>query len=92
MYIVTYDISNTKLRKKFSRFLLKHGRRLQMSVYEIQNSPRILRNIKHEVDTKYQPEFAMTDSILILPVCKYCKSNTLRYGYSVLEEEEVVFM
>lgn len=35
MIIVSYDISNDKVRSKFSKFLLEYGDRLQYSVYEI---------------------------------------------------------
>ena len=35
MIIISYDISDTKLRTKFSKFLMKSGGiRLQYSVYE----------------------------------------------------------
>lgn len=40
MLIITYDISDTKLRTEFSKMIMKYGRRLQMSVYELNNSPR----------------------------------------------------
>ena len=43
MLIISYDISNDKLRTKFSKFLCKFGYRLQYSVFEIKNSKRILR-------------------------------------------------
>lgn len=92
MLIVTYDISNDRLRTKFSKLLSKHGRRLQYSVFEIKNSQRILRNILHEIETKFAKKFDNTDSILIFPLCELCKSKVIRYGYPVAEEQELVFM
>ena len=35
MLIISYDISETKVRTKFSKFLQKFGRRIQLSVFEI---------------------------------------------------------
>ena len=46
MLIVSYDIKNDKLRTKFSKYLSKFGFRLQYSVFQIDNSKRILENIK----------------------------------------------
>ncbi len=40
--IITYDIQDNKLRSHVSKFLLKHGVRLQFSVFEIVNSPRVI--------------------------------------------------
>ena len=38
MLIVSYDISDDKLRGKFAKFLMSYAIRLQYSVYEIKNS------------------------------------------------------
>ena len=45
MIVVSYDISDDKLRTRFSKYLSKFGHRLQYSVFEIDNSPRIIDNI-----------------------------------------------
>ena len=46
MVIISYDISDTKLRTKFSKMLVKHGAiRLQFSVYEVENTIRVIDNI-----------------------------------------------
>ena len=66
MLIITYDISNTKLRSKFSRFLEKYGHRLQFSVFEIKNSPRILTQIQLEISHVFEKKFSEDDSIIIL--------------------------
>ena len=90
MLIVSYDFSNDKVRTKFSRFLKKYGRRLQYSVFELKNSPRILQNVLKEVEYKYKPLFSSTDSVIIYKLCKSCVSKIKRYGYAVHEEEELV--
>ena len=58
MTLISYDISNDKLRTKFSKYIRKYGPRIQYSVYEIDNTPRIL-------DTLYRRS--------IIDLCLYLK-------------------
>ena len=43
MLLVSYDISDDKLRTHFAKFLSKYGYRLQYSIFEISNSPKICK-------------------------------------------------
>lgn len=90
MIITTYDISNDKIRAKFSKFLSKFGRKMQYSVYEIRNSPRIRENIKQEIEGRFEKHFEGSDSVLILDVCKRCKGQIKRYGYACNDEKDVI--
>lgn len=90
MLIITYDISNTKLRTKFSKMIMKYGRRLQMSVYELNNSPRTLNNVLVEISYHFQSKFSETDSVMIIPICKADKAKIVRMGYAVHEESTVI--
>ena len=54
MIVVSYDISDDKLRTKFSKYLSKFGHRLQYSVFEIDNSTRILNNIVSDLKNKFE--------------------------------------
>ena len=92
MLIVTYDISNNKTRTKFSKFLQKHGRRLQYSVFEIKNSERLLNIILLEIEKKFAPKFEITDSILIFPINPNCASKIYRYGFPVQEEKDLLIL
>ena len=92
MLIVSYDISNTKLRTRFSKFLEKYGRRLQYSVFEIKNSDRILNIVLLEIEKKFAMKFDMTDSIFIFSLCEWCKKKVHRYWYAVHEEQELIFI
>lgn len=92
MLIVSYDISNDKLRTKFSKLLEQHGRRLQCSVFEIKHSERILKIIQTEIREKFAEKFEMTDSIFIFSTCEACNKKILRYGHAVHEEQELVFL
>ncbi len=92
MLIVSYDITDDKLRAKFAKLLLEHGRRLQYSVYEVKNTERILDFLLMMIEKKFAKEFDITDSIVIFQVCEACRKKTIRYGYAVHEEEELVFL
>jgi CRISPR-associated protein Cas2 len=70
--------------------IMKYGRRLQMSVYELNNSPRTLNNVLIEIDYKFKPKFAATDSVIIYPLCKADQAKVIRMGYAVHEEESVI--
>jgi len=91
MLLVSYDISNDKVRTGFSKYLKKYGRRLQYSVYEIRNSQRVLKNILEEIKLRYKPKFTKTDSVVIIPICETCKKRIIRFGHLVNEEKEVIF-
>ena len=88
--IVSYDFSSDKRRTKFSKFLEKYGRRIQYSVFEIKNSPRILENILTEVNLRYKPHFTNADSIVIIKMCEPCKEKVMKFGYAQNEDKEVV--
>jgi len=91
MFIVSYDIEKNKTRTDFSKFLKKYGRRLQYSVFEMKNSQRILENIKIEINHNFRKKFTKNDSVIIYGMCRSCDSKTIRYGYSVQEEQKVVY-
>ncbi|OGJ66853.1 CRISPR-associated endonuclease Cas2 [Candidatus Peribacteria bacterium RIFCSPLOWO2_01_FULL_51_18] len=90
MLLVSYDITNDKTRTAFSKFLKKFGRRVQYSVYEIQNSPRVLRNIITVLEHTYRKKFGGADSVIIFQVCEGCRKRTLRFGYPSTESGDIV--
>ena len=65
MLLISYDISNNKLRTQFSKFISKYGHRLQFSVFEIKNSDRILGLIQLEIESRFSKQFGEMDSIMI---------------------------
>ena len=90
MIIISYDISNDKLRTRFSKFLSKFGHRLQYSVFEIDNSEKILRNIKAEISNKFEKKFSEEDSVIIFMLSNTCRIE--RYGYAKNEEKDLVMI
>ena len=75
MLLVSYDISDNKVRARFSKFLSKFGFRLQYSVFEIQNSSSVLANIENEIKNVYMKSFTEEDSVIIFNLSATCKKT-----------------
>ena len=58
MVIVSYDISNDKLRTSFAKYLSRFGHRIQYSVFEIDNSKRIVDNIVNDLTNTFEKRFS----------------------------------
>ena len=90
MVLVSYDISNDKLRTKFSKFLSKFGYRLQYSVFKIENSEHILTNIVQEIVNNYSKKFTQSDSVYIFKLSSSCE--VIKYDYDKNEDEDVIII
>ena len=68
MIIVSYDITDDKMRTNFSKMLKKNGAiRLQFSVYEISNTKRIVDNLIAKIEA-YTKHFTADDSVILFDV------------------------
>lgn len=90
MFLVIYDIASDKLRTHFSKYLSRYGRRIQFSVFEIANSPRILENIRTEIKSSFERKFSQGDSVLIINVPD--NAVTDRFGYAANEETDLLIL
>ncbi|MDD7403443.1 MAG: CRISPR-associated endonuclease Cas2 [Butyribacter sp.] len=90
MIIISYDISDDKLRNRFSKYLLRFGHRIQYSVFEIDNSERILNNIICDIHNQFEKKFTQTDSVYIFNLSKWCKVE--RFGYAKNEESDLYIL
>ena len=90
MLLVSYDISNDKLRTRFAKFLKKYGHRLQYSLFEIKNSEKYLENIQTRIENHFSRHFEQTDSIMIFQLSKTCKIT--KYGYAKNEDEDLLIV
>lgn len=88
MIILTYDIHDDSLRTEFSKFILSYGRRLQYSVYEINNSKRVLELVKAEINDRFEKRFGQEDSVLIF--CIRSSDQIIRFGYAKNEEGDLL--
>lgn len=90
MIIISYDITNNKKRTQFNKYIRKFGHMLQYSVYEIENSERILNNIVADLNNKWLKKFDQTDSVYIFQMSSSCKIQ--KYGYARNEDSELLIV
>ncbi|MFV0439951.1 MAG: CRISPR-associated endonuclease Cas2 [Lachnospirales bacterium] len=90
MIIISYDISNDKLRTRFNKYIKKYGFRMQYSVYQIDNSERVLNNIVVDITNKFEKQFSQEDSVIIFNMSKNCKIT--RFGYAKNEESDLIII
>ena len=90
MVLISYDISNNKKRTKFNNYIKKSGVRLQYSVYEIENSERILKNIVEDLNNKFIKIFDETDSVYIFKLSNSCE--VMKYGYAKHEDTDLLIV
>lgn len=90
MVLISYDISNDKKRTKFSKYLSRFGHRLQYSVFEIENSNKILENIISDINNKFLKTFDQTDSVYIFKLSANCE--TIKYGYAANENSTLLIV
>lgn len=90
MILVSYDISDDKLRSRFAKYLSKFGYRLQYSVFRIDNSDRILNIISDEIENKFSRSFSQCDSVYIFKMTASCE--IIKYGYAKNEDENIIII
>lgn len=89
MLIISYDISDDKLRTKFSKMLTKQGAiRLQFSVYEVNNSKRIIDNIIVRIEGDYSKKFSGADSIMIFSADN---QKVVKYGNAIHRDQDLIY-
>ena len=88
MLVISYDISDDKLRAGFSKMLTKNGAvRLQYSVYELNNTKRVIDNLQAKVDA-FAKHFTADDSVVIFDVSNV---NLKKYGNAIHRDTDVVY-
>ncbi len=90
MYIISYDISDDKLRTKFAKMLTKNGAiRLQYSVYEVNHSKRVLDNLILKIEGSFMKKFSGADSVVVFSVSP---DEVHKYGNAIHRDCDVVFL
>ena len=90
MILISYDIADTKTRTRFSKYIKKFGYRLQFSVYEIENSEKILNNIVAEIKNNFSKSFGQEDSVYIFRLTASCKIE--KFGYAKNEDSPLLIV
>ncbi len=90
MLVISYDIQDDKLRNRFSKMLTKYGAvRLQYSVYEVNNTDRVLNNLKVMIEETYAREFNGGDSVIIFDASAV---RLKKYGNAIHRDQDVVYI
>ncbi len=88
MIIVSYDISDHKMRTRFAKMLQKHGAiRLQFSVYEMVNTKRMTDNLMVKI-TAFSKHFTADDSVVIFDVAP---DKLSKFGNAIHRDSPVVY-
>ena len=90
MILISYDISDNKKRTKFAKYLEQYGHRIQYSVFEIDNSPRILNNIMKDIENKFMKKFDQSDSVYVFNLSSSCKVQ--KFGYAKNEDNDIIII
>jgi CRISPR-associated protein Cas2 len=89
MLVVSYDISNDKLRTQFAKMLVRHGGiRLQYSVFEINNSRRIQDILKVKIESTFAKKFDGGDSVFIFETDAH---QAIKYGNAIHRDQALLY-
>ena len=90
MYVVSYDISNDKVRAKIAKELENFGRRVQYSVFECRISEKQFEQLYGKLTVLMQEE--KEGNVRIYKLCGKCERDVITIGIknaalSQMEEE-----
>lgn len=89
MLVISYDISDDRLRTKFAKMLTKYGAiRLQCSVYEVNNTDRVINNLMLLIEDTFAKKFDGGDSVIIFDVSSV---KLKKYGNAIHRDEDIVY-
>ena len=89
LYLISYDISETKVRTKIADYLSERGRRLQKSVFLAEISKHEIKTVLKQIENiaKLSKESECEDSITCIPLCGVCRDRMLCLGHDATAGE-----
>ena len=66
------------------------GHRLQYSVFQIDNSSRIIDNIIQDLKNNFEKKFTQEDSVMIFKLSSSCE--IIRFGYAKNDEKDFLII
>ncbi|MDD3071270.1 MAG: CRISPR-associated endonuclease Cas2 [Methanoculleus horonobensis] len=84
--VVTYDISDDKIRSKVYRILEKYGAWKQYSVFELE----ITDVQRLELDNEIKSKIKETDKVRIYTICDRCVKNIVDIGQKAPDKKSNV--
>ncbi len=86
MYIISYDISKDKKRRKISKKLENYGKRVQYSVFECELDKKRFEELYQKLVLEMGTEES-EDSIRIYSLCKNCVEKTAIIGVKTVRDD-----
>ena len=83
-YLICYDIPNTKVRTKLSKYLESFAWRVQYSVFICEVQDKKLSNIKNNLRQIVASD--EESSLFIYPICMTCNSKLWSIGRTLEEK------
>ena len=93
-YVICYDISSNKGRRKIEKICVHFGRRVQYSVFECY----LTKSQLEELNTRLKKEFKFKeidqeeDSVRIYKFCKECQNELNIHGKKLIISEEYMII
>ncbi len=72
LWMIAYDITDDRIRRRVERRLLDHGERVQWSVFECALDGSTLARLRTDLARLIDHE---RDSIRYYPVCRWCETR-----------------
>ena len=88
LYVIAYDISNNKKRKKISDLLDMYGERINLSVYECMMTATQKENIIEQ----FNEIIDKNDIVKIYFICSTCYAKSIHLGNKEPPKEINVFI
>jgi len=86
-YVITYDISDNKIRNKLMKLLKNYGRRVQFSCFEVDLTEKELETLKNKIATLIDDS---TDKVYIFPISSYVTNDIVKLGIKEKQNESYI--
>ena len=90
MYVISYDISSDRVRRKIAKELENYGKRVQYSVFECDISKKKYKELYSKLLKLMLKE--EEGGIRIYDICASCSKKLVTIGESEIKEDEEVII
>lgn len=87
LYVVAYDITSTRRRKRVALLLGKYGSRVNFSVFECMFLPGQLLHVKEKIEKIIDGK---SDSVIYYPLCIDCYVKVSSQGRSYEPKSSII--
>lgn len=76
-WMLSYDIADPRRLRRVAKAALRHGERVQKSLYQCTLSAEQFKIFRSELQRLHHPE---EDRLMLRPVCRHCREQTRTQG------------